>query len=199
MATVKKSGGAVVEFQIDQELETPAPEASITLLLSIIKFARFEWAIEKATELGVSKIVPVIAERSEKRLVEATPKRLKRWERIAEEAAQQARRLGPPEIGGAVRFEESLEVCVASLRLLLDAGAGPLEEAVEQVRFEHGNNPRAALLIGPEGGLTAREGEIATDAGFLTVGLGPLILRTETAAVAALAVVTEFLRKKAHR
>ena len=90
-AVVKRSRADLVEFDVRQGI-------AVVLLLSIIKFSRFEWAIEKATELGVQTIVPVVAERSDRRLVAGAMKRSGRWRKIAFEAAQQSRRLSPPEI-----------------------------------------------------------------------------------------------------
>ncbi len=86
-AVVKRSRADLVEFDVRQELEAPGQGIAVVLLLSIIKFARFEWAIEKATELGVQTIVPVVAERSDRRLVAGARKRSGRWRKIAFEAA----------------------------------------------------------------------------------------------------------------
>ena len=87
-----------VIFRIVEPLDAPLPSVRLTLFTALIKFDRFEWLVEKATELGVAAIVPVKAARSEKGLAEAARKRAERWRRIAHESAQQARRLRPPEI-----------------------------------------------------------------------------------------------------
>ena len=87
-----------VQFTLLRELET-APALPVTLLLSIFKFDRMEWAIEKAVELGCSRIVPIVAERTEKHLALAAAKRVERWRRLALEAAKQSRRSDLPEIG----------------------------------------------------------------------------------------------------
>ena len=92
-----------VHFTLLHELET-APALPVTLLLSVFKFDRMEWAIEKAVELGCSRIVPVLAERTEKHLAQAAAKRVERWRRLALEAAKQSRRSDLPEIGEPTRL-----------------------------------------------------------------------------------------------
>ena len=96
VAEVKRSRAGEVEFSIREPIETPRPTARIAAGLAICKFARLELAMEKATELGVTSIVPLAAARSDKGLVQGASKRHERWERIAEEAAGQSRRLAPP-------------------------------------------------------------------------------------------------------
>ena len=86
----------------------PARLFPITLLLAVFKFDRMEWAIEKCTELNVTTIVPVIARRTEKHLALAAEKRVERWRRIAREAAEQSRRIAPPEIADPVKLKEAL-------------------------------------------------------------------------------------------
>src|SRR6185503_18137505 len=95
-----------------------------TLCAALIKFDRFEWIIEKATELGVDRIVPVDTARVEKGLFEASRKRAERWIRIARESSQQSRRLRIPEISQSVRLETALKE-VADHRYFLDEGAAP--------------------------------------------------------------------------
>src|SRR6266849_347380 len=98
-----------VEFELGEELTQSGPVASVTLLLAVFKFDRMEWAIEKAVELGVERIVPVIARRTEKHLAAAADKRAERWRRIAHEAAQQSRRNSPPEIADPLKLEAAIE------------------------------------------------------------------------------------------
>ena len=95
-----------VEFELG-EVVTHSAESAITVALSIFKFDRMEWAIEKCTELGVARIVPVIAGRTESHLAVAAAKRVERWRRIARQAAEQSRRVSPPEISDPVKFDES--------------------------------------------------------------------------------------------
>lgn len=179
-----------VHFTLVRELET-APALPVTLLLSIFKFDRMEWAIEKAVELGASRIVPVLAERTEKHLAQAAEKRVERWRRIALEAAKQSRRTDLPEIAGPVRVADVLAGEGASLRILLSEVEEdqPLLRILEQDRAA---SSEILLAIGPEGGWTSGEMARFRDAGWYSASLGPRILRVETAAIAALAIVNAY-------
>jgi 16S rRNA (uracil1498-N3)-methyltransferase len=96
-----------VEFVLG-EVVSEASEREIVLVAAIYKFDRLEWAIEKCTELGVTRIIPVIARRTDLHLASAAAKRVERWRRIAHEAAQQSRRLRPPQIDEAVKLKSVL-------------------------------------------------------------------------------------------
>src|SRR5580698_3216469 len=96
-----------VEFELGEELPA-ASIAHITLLIAIFKFDRLEWAIEKCTELGVAKIIPVIARRTDAHLAAASAKRLDRWRRLALQASEQSRRAAPPEIMEPVKFSKAI-------------------------------------------------------------------------------------------
>jgi 16S rRNA (uracil1498-N3)-methyltransferase len=171
-----------VEFRVIEAV-APAPRGvQITLLASLIKFDHFEWIIEKATELGVAAIVPVITARTEAGLEKAVPKRIERWQRIAMEASQQSRRDDLPAVRGAMVFASALRF-EAGKRYWLDedpGGVGLMKALPED---------SVALLIGPEGGWTDAERAAASQHGWTRVWLGPRILRAETAAIAALAVI----------
>jgi 16S rRNA (uracil1498-N3)-methyltransferase len=173
-----------VVFHVLETLPAVPFPVSITLCVSLIKFDRFEWIVEKATELGVDRLVPVEATRSEKGLFDASRKRTERWARIARESSQQSRRVRIPEILPAFRFERCLEQAAAHRYFLDEAVAPPLLREIPAERSD-----TAALLIGPEGGWTDSERHLAIAAGWQPVSLGPLVLRAETAACAALALV----------
>lgn len=183
LAEVVEARGERVIFRVEQPIESTPPPARITLCAALIKFDRFEWIVEKATELGVERILPVEAVRSEKGLFKASRKRSERWERIARESSQQSRRTTLPEILPAARFEEALRMEGAVKLFLEEATAPPLLRVLPD-RVE-----AAALLVGPEGGWTDRERELAGGAGWSAVSLGPQVLRAETAAVAAIALI----------
>jgi 16S rRNA (uracil1498-N3)-methyltransferase len=155
----------------------------VTLCAALIKFDRFEWIVEKATELGVERILPVATTRTEKGLFEASHKRAERWERIARESSQQSRRARLPEILPAVSFEASLATPAGVRIFLQEETAPPLLGVLP------GPLDSVALLLGPEGGWIDRERELAQASGWVAASLGPQVLRAETAAVAALAVV----------
>jgi 16S rRNA (uracil1498-N3)-methyltransferase len=175
-----------VVFRVLEPVESVPPPVGVDLCAALIKFDRFEWMIEKATELGAGRILPVETSRTEKGLLEASRKRCERWVRIARESSQQARRVQAPEILPAARFRGH-EFESARCRLFLEeAGAPPLLRALPR---ERSAADRVALAVGPEGGWTDEERRIATAAGWQPVSLSPQVLRAETAATAALAVV----------
>jgi 16S rRNA (uracil1498-N3)-methyltransferase len=182
LAEVMEARGERVVFRVESPVESTPPPLGITLCAALIKFDKFEWIVEKATELGVERILPFEAARTEKGLFDASRKRSERWERIAREASQQSRRTTLPEMLPAVRFDMALRT-EAELRLFLEENTAP-----PLLRSVTGRGP-AALLLGPEGGWTDREREAAAAAGWKAVSLGPQVLRAETAAVAALAVL----------
>jgi 16S rRNA (uracil1498-N3)-methyltransferase len=182
-----------VRFSLVEALPVNAAPVKTTLLLAVVKFDRFEWAIEKATELGVDEIVPLAADRSEKGLLAAASKRAERWGRILTESAQQARRLRVPILREAAKPREAFRDVAAQVRLLLSerAGAQPMRDllapAAEHNRGQQATN--VAIAIGPEGGWTDAEFSAGKSSGFAESALGINILRTETAVCAALAAV----------
>lgn len=175
-----------VEFALVEPVPAAAPAFEVTVLVSLFRFARFDWALEKATELGVAAIRPVSAARSERALVEAAAKRARRWEKIAHEASEQSRRLAAPRILAPARATEAFRETAAEVKLLLSErrAAPPIERLRPRRRAAS-----VALAFGPEGGWVEEELEAARDAGFEEASLGPLILRAETAVIAALSVV----------
>jgi len=177
-----------VTFTLHEELETDSA-LPVHLLMAVFKFDHMEWGIEKATELGVARITPVIARRTEKHLAQAAAKRVERWRRIVREAAQQSRRSDVPAVDDPVMLKVALAGVDASVKLLL-------------AEAEQENSLRAALLdgaqsvalaIGPEGGWTPEEMQQFVAAEWKSVTLGPRILRAETAAIAGLAVCSAML------
>ena len=174
-----------IVFHALTALDTPPTPMRLTLLAALIKFDRFEWLVEKATELGVAAIMPVNAVRSDKGLLEAARKRAERWRRIAHESSQQARRVSPPEIAAPQLLAAALAVA-STHRYFLDEkpGAPPLLSAIPPAA-ERRRSDSVALLTGPEGGWTDPERTSALAAGWAPASLGPLILRAETAAITA--------------
>ena len=186
LAEIVEARGEHVVFRVVERIETAAPPLSITLVAALFKFDRFEWIVEKATELGVERIQPIEAARSEKGLLEGSRKRTERWVRIAREAGQQSRRLRPPDILRAMRFEAGLTLDAEYRYFLDEAGAPPLLGSLPGLRPA---GAHVALLVGPEGGWTDAERQAAVEAQWTPVSLGPQVLRAETAALAALAVI----------
>jgi 16S rRNA (uracil1498-N3)-methyltransferase len=175
-----------VEFALVEEIAVYHPSLQTTLLLSVVKFDSFEWALEKATELGVSRIVPLAAVRSEKALLAAAAKRADRWRKLLLEASQQSRRVRLPILDSLAKPEAAFATFRQDIRIFLSEApdAKPLREVLRNQQAKS-----AVLAIGPEGGWTEAELTAARVAQFQDASLGKLILRTETAVVASLAAL----------
>jgi len=175
-----------VEFSLVEEIAAHQPSLDTTLLLSVVKFDSFEWALEKATELGVSRIVPLAAARSEKALLAAAEKRAERWRKLLHEASQQSRRVQLPILDSPSKPEAAFAEFPLGVRIFLSEApdAKPLREVLRNQTAK-----TAVLAIGPEGGWTEVELAAARAAQFQDASLGKLILRTETAVVASLAAL----------
>lgn len=181
---------SLVDFELGEEIPVAPTAINLTLLLAIFKFDRMEWAIEKCTELGVTRIVPVIARRTDSHLASASAKRVERWRRLTLQAAEQSRRASPPEIADPVKLREAVTL-PAELKIVLS-------EAEEQSQLRDAANTPAGevlLAIGPEGGWTEDELELLQKNGWLSASLGPTILRAETAAIAATAITMSALNR----
>jgi 16S rRNA (uracil1498-N3)-methyltransferase len=179
---------AITADRVDFDLGgviTTSSLTELTLVLSIYKFDRMEWAIEKCTELGVTRFIPLISRRTDSHLASASQKRVDRWQRIARQAAEQSRRAAPPEIAAPIKLSEALKL-PQPLRILL-------AESENQTRLRdvlpRETSAGIALAIGPEGGWTEDEFRAFQQAGWISASLGSTILRAETAAIAATAVV----------
>ena len=185
-----------VRFNLIAELEAD-PALPVTLVMAVYKFDHMEWAIEKATELGVAAIAPVIARRTEKHLAQAAAKRAERWRRIVHEAAQQSRRCDVPlDLRSRAAGQRVCARPPTATRIVLAEQErtttlrNALEEAIEAAGTE---TPALEIAIGPEGGWAPEEEALFDANGWRAVSLGPRILRAETAAIAALAVVASYL------
>jgi|SRR5579862_603209 len=212
---VSKHGPSRIDFALIEPIEAAQPVVRIELLISIVKFDRFEWCLEKATELGVDEIVPLAAARTDKALITAAAKRHDRWNRIIAESAQQSRRLRPPILHAALPPDKAFAQSSASpkfllserreaksLRELLDRDSLQVAQALLPALRNEGparlSSPTdsqtqatatLSLAVGPEGGWTNNEVASSAASGFLEASLGENILRTETAVIASLAVV----------
>lgn len=164
---------------IDQKPGLREPERRVTLYQSLLKADKFEWVVQKATEIGVAKIVPIISERSIVR--EVRQPKLERFQQIAREASEQCGAVVVTEVAPALSFGQALQTLgrEGGIRLIAYEGEEerPLEDHLEE---------KINLFIGPEGGWSTAEIILAQEAGCLTVTLGRRILRAETAALAAL-------------
>jgi 16S rRNA (uracil1498-N3)-methyltransferase len=179
-----------VEFELGEEIST-ASVAEITLALAIFKFDRMEWAIEKCTELGVSRIVPVISRRTDSHLAAASAKRVERWLRIVRQAAEQSRRSAPPEIAVPIKLADALKSLEGRRIVLAESEEQILLRDIlkSDVRKPESDAVGITLAVGPEGGWTEDEVQAFQQAGWISASLGNTILRAETAAIAATAIV----------
>jgi 16S rRNA (uracil1498-N3)-methyltransferase len=177
--------------------EIPAESAlPITLLLAIFKFDRMEWAIEKATELGVASIVPIVARRTEKHLAQAAGKRVERWRKLAHEAAKQSRRADLPIIEQPVALAQRLQQNSTAQKILLaedERNTTLRQRIVAALQTTETELPSFDLAIGPEGGWTSEEIALFARHNWQSASLGPRILRAETAAIAALSITSSLL------
>lgn len=177
-----------VEFALLEEILTHQPAIDVTLLLSIVKFDAFEWAIEKATELGAGTIVPLAAARSEKALLAAAGKRADRWKKLLAEASQQSRRVRVPALREIAQPAQAFSThATTPVKVMLSER--PEASTLRQILQAAPAMRQAVLAIGPEGGWTDAEFAAAQASGFREASLGKLILRTETAVAAALASI----------
>ncbi len=188
LGRISKMDDGRVEFELGEEV-LAAQLIPISLLLAIFKFDRMEWAIEKCTELGVSRIVPVIARRTDAHFASAAGKRVERWRRIALQASEQSRRTNPPEIALPVKLQDAVGQNAGALRIVL-------AESEQQTMLRDVLTDSAKEIIlaaGPEGGWTADEIKLFRESGWTSASLGPTILRAETAAITAAAIAMSAL------
>jgi 16S rRNA (uracil1498-N3)-methyltransferase len=196
-AVISGVTGDAVRFALLSEV-VAEPALPITLLLSVFKFDRMEWIIEKATELGAERFIPMAARRSEKHLVQAASARVERWRRVAREAAKQSRRSDVPLVDDLVSLKSAVRIRPAhpGLSLLLAEQErattlyAAMQSALQQSTLE---KPAVSLAVGPEGGWTADEEALFASESWRPVSLGPRILRAETAGITAMAVVAAML------
>ncbi|HEX4020725.1 MAG TPA: RsmE family RNA methyltransferase [Acidobacteriaceae bacterium] len=193
---LQKIDGATAQFQLHEHVLSAA-SLPLTCALSIFKFDRYEWAIEKLTELGIAEIRPIIARRTEKHLAKAAVARVERWRRIAREAAQQSRRADIPTIADPVALEKVTLPENNALKFLLSE----IEQEMslwmllgENLSGTAGETP-VHIAIGPEGGWTEQETQWFAAQHWQPVSLGPRILRAETAAIATASILAAWLEK----
>ena len=188
--------GDSVRFNLIAEMVAD-PALPVTLLLSVFKFDRMEWAIEKVTELGAERIVPMIARRSEKHLAQAAAARTDRWRRVAMEASKQARRSDVMQVDDPLPLKAALGGGDSrTLRLVLaeQERSTTLRHALSEALAANGDEaPAIRMAVGPEGGWTPEEEALFDAESWKPVSLGPRILRVETAAISAIAIAAALL------
>ena len=190
-----------IEFALGakQHLRLRSAAPKITLALAIFKFDRMDWAIEKCTEIGVARIIPVIARRTDAHLASAAEKRRERWQRIVRQASEQSRRPAPPEIAAPVKQKDlggDGVLAADALRVVLAESLAGSEgdTRLGAILQSHSLAGEVALAIGPEGGWADGELSWFYEAGWVAASLGDTILRAETAAIVASALAIDALR-----
>ena len=168
---------------IGECLSSAPPSIEITLLQALPKGRKMDLIVQKTTELGVWKIIPLITERTVVRLPK--PERVARWNRIALEACRQSGRRSIPLVSSVSRLEELDLASLSGLKIILCEGA---DRGLREV-LRGSTEDKVALMVGPEGGWSPRELEFCLQEGFIPAGLGRRILRTETAGVIGVALV----------
>ncbi|MDR2198918.1 MAG: 16S rRNA (uracil(1498)-N(3))-methyltransferase [Deltaproteobacteria bacterium] len=185
VAEALKGASPSLKALVTGPYEASPPANGPVLLLSLIRPARFEWAVEKGVELGASKLIPVISSRCRVRGDSVGASKLERWNRIAVEAGKQSGRTFPLVLRPPAGLSELLEEYGAkkdeyALYIMDGEGAPPRPPE---------NNSPSVILVGPEGGFTPEEKQAARDSFFTPVSLGAITLRSETAALAALCIL----------
>lgn len=175
----KRAVTAVLGARRDRNVESPL---AVELGIGISRGDRMDWVLQKATELGVHRVVPLFTERTEVKLKgERAAKKQQHWQQVIVSACEQCGRSRLPGLGPPLAFDDWLAACTAERRFVLHHRATPAKGS---------GTPRSvALAVGPEGGLSTAEIDAAERAGFEALGLGPRVLRTETAPLAALAIL----------
>jgi 16S rRNA (uracil1498-N3)-methyltransferase len=172
-----------VVARLGGEVESPL---EFTLGQALVKGDKFDWVVQKAVELGVTRVVPLAAEHSEIRKAEGRELRLQRWRRVALEATKQCGRRRLVEITEAQSFERFCAAREANLRVILSERGG---RGLREIAATRENVTSVAVAVAPEGGWSEEELRAAEAHGLAPVFLGPRILRTETAAIAAVALL----------
>jgi len=178
-----KKGVASVRITAFKDIDRESP-LPIHLAIGISRGERMDWIVQKATELGVTQITPLFSERCEVKLSgDRLHKKNRHWQQVAISACEQSQRNSVPQVNTPINLEQWLQLCKESLKLVLhqrtEKRLGDMTPTTDSI----------ALLIGPEGGLSEREIDRATDSGFLPLALGPRVLRTETAPLAAISIL----------
>jgi 16S rRNA (uracil1498-N3)-methyltransferase len=194
VAEIQDFSGSATRLSMIHVAKSEPLRCAITLAQAIPKGRNMEVIVQKATELGVSRIVPLLSERTVVQLPEGEDgKRLEKWRQVVVEAAKQCGQNWLPTVDPPVslkRFFSEFDRYEASLIASLQDDARSFKQVLRDFREQHGRRPTSTLmLIGPEGDFTPAESALAKTAGCLPVSLGPIVLRTETAAIYSLSVL----------
>lgn len=174
---------------LEEKKSEAEPSVEVTLYQALVKSDKFDFIVQKCTELGVSRIVPTLADRCiSKPDKKSLAKKIERWNKIAREAAMQSGRGCIPVVEDAVDFDAALERIKSSDAGFMCYEAQP-HRPIDELFCKRENKKTAAFLVGPEGGISERELEKAKDTGIFLASLGPRILRAETAPLCVLSAL----------
>lgn len=184
--------GATLNVVDEVEPERPESSLQLTLAVALLKGEKFDLVVQKATELGVQRIMPVVTKRADVRLRDGDDeiRRVVRWQRIAQEACKQSGRAGGPEINRVITFASLIESAPSDTgewRVMFAERGG--DRLLEKIKNFQAQPVAVTALIGSEGGWTDEEIKLAQDAGWSIVTLGGRTLRAETAAIAVTALL----------
>jgi 16S rRNA (uracil1498-N3)-methyltransferase len=184
--------GDVAVVEAGEPEREPPPAPRVALAVGLLKGERMDLVVQKATELGAARILPLAADRCEVRLDAArADRRAERWGRFALEAAKQSERAWVPEIATPATLDATLDGVAGPAVAFVERDGGPARGALEAL----GAPAELAVFVGPEGGWTERERALFAERGVARLSLGPSVLRAETAAIAALAIVAYALSR----
>jgi len=192
LGRVERTDPEAAQVHVEHALSADLPGGPpITLGFAPPPAHRSDVLVEKAVELGAWRLQPFLCERSQGHRARKVAGRLARWERKARDAARQSGRTVVPEIGEPVPFDDFVRDALRGLRIIADTSSSrPLWRVLEDARAV---TPGVVLAIGPAGGFTRRERELAVAGGFIAASLGPTTLRVETAAICLLAAVVPWV------
>jgi 16S rRNA (uracil1498-N3)-methyltransferase len=180
MARVSEIGSSSVFADLIAENKTDGELPDITLYMALLKGGNFEFVLQKAVEVGVNRIIPVISSRTVPDPAKKISEKHSRWVRIISGAAKQSMRSGMPEMGYPLSFSDAVKNCSSPVKLIAHPGA----DTGLRVYLSSMEKPESvSLLVGPEGGFSEQEIELASGSGWEPVNFGSTHLRAETAAV----------------
>jgi 16S rRNA (uracil1498-N3)-methyltransferase len=193
---IESAGKKEVIISVKKKREPVAVKegARITLAQAIPKKSKFDHIVEKSTELGVCGIIPLVTERTIVKIKDGAEEKIKRWKKVSIEASKQCGRRKTPEISGIRSFPDALSDA-ASYDLWLIACLQKDTRPLAQALGESGDPGSVIIFIGPEGDFSANETKEAVSRGAVAVSMGPLVLKTDTAAIAALSAINCVLKR----
>ncbi len=191
-AVIEKISKKRVEVAITEKFSSKSePKIGITLCQAFLKAKKMEKTICSLTELGITAWIPFLSERSVSHPdKEKIKSRIARWKKIADESVKQSKRAKPPLIYPLLSFEETLQTSsLTRCKKIIFYEKTGADFSMDKIGYINYDNKNIFVLIGPEGGFTEKEVDLAEKAGFLQIGLGPRILKSETAAIAVVSII----------